>query len=306
MSTGRSPGQPAERRFHRGSGRSADADPRSVQEVTPQPLSDLAAGGRTGQQRVQRRHDRPGSVPAMIALGAELVAISRDAGNAAVTWGRASLARVRPPRIGAPRPAPEHSAPTSDPHEEAPPPETPAQTSGLGAPAQRVRRNPAIWWVVGFAVLALVVVAVSLASGLLPQTLLPSLRPEPQPGLPTSPGVGIGDVVQAALPLGLGIFWLGAAWLLDWEARRAFVRHEPWGDRLAGGYSCLAVGILAPLILAGVLLSAWGYVSFVLWLAQVQGWAIALRVGGAILGAVFLFLWLRSLLAGWWATHRQS
>ncbi len=64
----------------------------------------------------------------------------------------------------------------------------------------------------------------------------PAAQPPPAPGqaarvTPTALGL-------AALPLLLGLFWLLSAWLVDAEARRAFVIQEPWGERRTVAYSC--------------------------------------------------------------------
>ena len=174
--------------------------------------------------------------------------------------------------------------------------------------------------VVSVLVLAVLVLLIGLAlSGILARLTLAPLAAIVEGGLvlglsllslivgnraAVAPTITTGDLLRAALPMGLSAFWLLAAWLLDSEARRAFPRREPWGERLAAPYSCLAAGCLAPLILAGVLVGAWGYVSFLQWTAGVWGWEAALRAGGAILLVVVILLWSRNLLARWWLARR--
>jgi hypothetical protein len=102
----------------------------------------------------------------------------------------------------------------------------------------------------------------------------------------------------------LGLFWLLSAWLVDVEARRAFVVQEPWGDRRTIAYSCLAVGCVSPLILAGLIFAAWGFVSFVVYVANRQSWGAGLQAGGLILLAGAFFLLVRSLVVRW-ARSRQ-
>jgi hypothetical protein len=103
----------------------------------------------------------------------------------------------------------------------------------------------------------------------------------------------------AALPLLLGLFWLLSAWLVDAEARRAFVIQEPWGERRTVAYSCLAVGCVFPLILAGLIFAAWGFVSFVVYVANRQNWAAGLQAGALVLLVCAVFLLGRSIVVRW-------
>jgi hypothetical protein len=109
----------------------------------------------------------------------------------------------------------------------------------------------------------------------------------------------------AALPLLLGLFWLLSAWLVDAEARRAFVVQEPWGERRTVAYSCLAVGCVFPLILAGLLFAAYGFVSFVVFVANRQSWVAGIQAGALILIACASFLLLRSAIASYLAGRRS-
>lgn len=123
---------------------------------------------------------------------------------------------------------------------------------------------------------------------------------------PSESIISSGELLRATLPMGLSGFWLLVAWLLDSEARRAFTRHEPWGKRLATPYSFLATGCLAPLALAGILLGAWGYVSFLDWTASNWGWQAAIRAGATILLLTFIILWTRNVLKRWWLARHLS
>ena len=130
--------------------------------------------------------------------------------------------------------------------------------------------------------------------------------PEGQPPAPAQPGPVDGRMppgpIQlglAALPLLLGLFWLLSAWLVDAEARRAFVIQEPWGERRTVAYSCLAVGCVFPLILAGLIFAAWGFVSFVVYVANRQNWAAGLQAGALVLLVCAVFLLGRSIVVRW-------
>lgn len=110
----------------------------------------------------------------------------------------------------------------------------------------------------------------------------------------------------AALPLLLGLFWLLSAWLVDAEARRAFVVQEPWGERRTVAYTTLAVGCVFPLILAGLIFSAWGFVTFVLDVSRRQNPVAGLQAGALILMACAGLLVLRGLIARWLDQRRAN
>ena len=110
----------------------------------------------------------------------------------------------------------------------------------------------------------------------------------------------------AALPLLLGLFWLLSAWLVDSEARRAFVVQEPWGERRTVAYTALAVGCVFPLILAGLIFSAWGFVTFILDVSRRQSPIAALQAASLILLVFAVFLVLRGLVAQWIQKRRAS
>ncbi|HEU5315300.1 MAG TPA: hypothetical protein VFX49_04280 [Chloroflexota bacterium] len=132
-------------------------------------------------------------------------------------------------------------------------------------------------------------------------------QPAPGQPAPAEPGAQPTPAAQppqrqlliAALPLLLGLFWLLSAWLVDAEARRAFVVQEPWGERRTVAYTVLAVGCVFPLILAGLIFSAWGFVTFVLDVSRRQSPIAALQAAALILIAGAGFLVLRGLLARW-------
>jgi len=135
--------------------------------------------------------------------------------------------------------------------------------------------------------------------------------PDASAGQPAAPGAApaqpaTSTMLLAALPLLLGLFWLLSAWLVDAEARRAFVVKEPWGDRRTVAYSCLAVGCVFPLILAGLIFAAWGFVQFVLYVANRQTWIAGIQAGALVLLVCAAFLLLRSSIARWQAERRSN
>ncbi|HEX2514269.1 MAG TPA: hypothetical protein VH257_06150 [Chloroflexota bacterium] len=188
------------------------------------------------------------------------------------------------PRIGArfapPAPAPVAEAPAP----EAPAPEAPAEPAPQPAPAP--------------------------APAPAPVEAPPAEAPAPLPPLyerflpPSVRQFATGEMALKALPLLLGLFWLLSAWLVDAEARRAFVVQEPWGERRTVAYSCLAVGCVFPLILAGLIFAAYGFVSFVIFVAGRQSWAAGLQAGALILLIGLVALYLRGAISRWIADRR--
>jgi hypothetical protein len=135
---------------------------------------------------------------------------------------------------------------------------------------------------------------------------------QPAEGQPAAPAEGVPaeespvrQLAFAALPLLLGLFWLLSAWLVDSEARRAFVIKEPWGDRRTPAYTALAVGCVFPLILAGLIFSAWGFVTFILDVSRRQNPVAGLQAGAIILMVCAGFLVIRGLIARWLDQRRQ-
>jgi hypothetical protein len=204
-----------------------------------------------------------------------------------IVAGAAALAvlllLVLGPRIGTrfapPAPAPAAEAPAP----EAPAPEAPAEPAPQPAPTPAAGAPSAP----------------------------PAEAPPPPPPLyerilpPSVRQFATGEMALKALPLMLGLFWLLSAWLVDAEARRAFVVQEPWGERRTVAYSCLAVGCVFPLILAGLIFAAYGFVSFVIFVAGRQSWAAGLQAGALILLIGLAGLFLRGAVARWIAERRS-
>ncbi len=143
-----------------------------------------------------------------------------------------------------------------------------------------------------------------------PAEQLPAAPAQPEPPavpvgtVPARAPLAPSEVGLRALPLLLGLFWLLSAWLVDSEARRAFVIQEPWGERRTVAYSCLAIGCVFPLILAGLIFAAYGFVAFVQFVAVRAGIAAGVRAGALILLAFAVLLMLRSALARLLAARR--
>jgi hypothetical protein len=138
------------------------------------------------------------------------------------------------------------------------------------------------------------------------QAAPPAAGAAEQPAQPAqAPSIGR-SYLLSALPLLLGLFWLLSAWLVDSEARRAFVVQEPWGDRRTIAYTALAVGCVFPLILAGLIFSAWGFVTFILDVSRRQSPLAALQAAALILMICAGFLVARGLLAQWLDKRRAA
>jgi hypothetical protein len=71
-------------------------------------------------------------------------------------------------------------------------------------------------------------------------------------------------------------------------------------------YTTLAVGCVFPLILAGLIFSAWGFVTFVLDVSRRQNTVAGLQAGALILMACAGLLILRGLVARWLEQRRAN
>ncbi|MGI8423435.1 MAG: hypothetical protein ACR2NO_04900 [Chloroflexota bacterium] len=225
-----------------------------------------------------------------------------------------------PPAAGPPSPAPGWVGQTGE--------SLRAIASGVERLVKDTTRRPQV---IGAAVGFVLVVALFVAVPTMVRRSAPTQRPAPaaeapaelQPSTPAAPvegqpapvnqptpaaqGTSAGrQTLLAALPLLLGLFWLLSAWLVDAEARRAFVVQEPWGERRTVAYTALAVGCVFPLILAGLIFSAWGFVTFILDVTRRQSPAAGLQAAALILMAGASFLGLRGLVAQWLDKRRAE
>lgn len=136
-------------------------------------------------------------------------------------------------------------------------------------------------------------------SAISPLTVDVATRPVPTPigddaaaeaqAEPAPSGVAAGPG-RAALTGAYGLAWLLGAWVVDREARRALVARGPWGERRTLAYLVVAVVVVLPLMLGGILLGAWGAVGVVLAFGRTDGpeagWRAAGVLGAAILAVV--------------------
>lgn len=86
------------------------------------------------------------------------------------------------------------------------------------------------------------------------------------------------DLVAAAwvgAPLILGVFWFAAAYHLDRTSRRAFRVVEGGLVRQTAGYTVIAIGVIFPLIILGLVGSAWGVFALLTWAAAGEAWGTA-------------------------------
>ncbi|NDF53532.1 MAG: hypothetical protein EB145_05005, partial [Proteobacteria bacterium] len=85
---------------------------------------------------------------------------------------------------------------------------------------------------------------------------------------------------RRSLPVALGMVWLIGAWIIDREARRALVIKEPWGERRGIAYGMIAIVVVLPLMIAGIMIAAWGVVQALVEIQRVFGDRTALRAAG--------------------------
>lgn len=114
-----------------------------------------------------------------------------------------------------------------------------------------------------------------------------------------------GQVWRRSLPVALGLVWLFGAWIIDREARRALVIKEPWGERRTIAYGLIAIAIVLPLMIAGIIISAWGVVQALVEIQRVHGGQASLRAIGGFILAVVAVVILREPVARLtrWVAH---
>ncbi len=86
------------------------------------------------------------------------------------------------------------------------------------------------------------------------------------------------DLVAAAwvgAPLILGVFWFTAAYHLDRTSRRAFRTVDGGLARQTAGYTVMAIGLIFPMIILGLVGSAWGAFALITWAAAGEAWGTA-------------------------------
>jgi len=136
----------------------------------------------------------------------------------------------------------------------------------------------------GVGVWALLTAAIPWSGGILQsvQDVLALSASWPTLPAPDDPRVAVSTDVRVAMwvgsPLVLGVFWFTAGYHLDRASRRAFRPVGPTGTRHSStGYTLIAVAVVFPLILLGLVGSAWGVFALVSWAALRDAWgAIAL------------------------------
>ncbi len=86
-------------------------------------------------------------------------------------------------------------------------------------------------------------------------------------------------------PLVLGVFWFTAAYHLDRASRRAFRVVDDGLERQTVGYTVMAIGVIFPLIILGLVGSAWGVFALITWAAEGEAWGTA----GTLIGLLVAF-----------------
>ena len=86
-------------------------------------------------------------------------------------------------------------------------------------------------------------------------------------------------------PLILGVFWFTAAYHLDRTGRRAFRVVDGGVVRQTAGYTVMAIGVIFPLIILGLVGSAWGVFALITWAAAGEAWGTV----GTLVGLLAAF-----------------
>ncbi|MDE2903848.1 MAG: hypothetical protein OXP73_12580 [Chloroflexota bacterium] len=86
-------------------------------------------------------------------------------------------------------------------------------------------------------------------------------------------------------PLVLGVFWFTAAYHLDRTSRRAFWVVDGGLVRQTAGYTVVAIGVIFPLIILGLVGSAWGVFALITWAAAGEAWGTV----GTLVGLLAVF-----------------
>ncbi len=131
----------------------------------------------------------------------------------------------------------------------------------------------------------------------------PDVSGRNSPGSP--PPRDLGAIWRRSLPVALGLAWLVGAWIIDREARRALVIKEPWGERRTLAYCMVAIVVVLPLMIAGIMISAWGAVQALVEIHRVYGSQTAVRATGVFILVIVTIVVLREPVgrATRWATR---
>ena len=197
------------------------------------------------------------------------------------------IRRVRPsgldedgePAVAAPAPA---SSPPADPYR----PLTLQET--LDLIQDRLRRLEGTWRGTGLTILGvavmgaltwgLVSVAVPWSGGIVESVQAALTLDVGWPAIPApdDPRVERSTSLVAAAwvgaPLILGVFWFTAAYHLDRTSRRAFRVVDEGVERQTAGYTVMAIGVIFPLIILGLVGSAWGVFALITWASAGEAW----------------------------------
>ena len=96
---------------------------------------------------------------------------------------------------------------------------------------------------------------------------------------PDDPSVSRATSLVAAAwvgaPLILGVFWFTAGYHLDRTSRRAFRVVDRGLVRQTAGYTVMAIAVIFPLIILGLVGSAWGAFALLTWAAAGEAWSAA-------------------------------
>ena len=113
--------------------------------------------------------------------------------------------------------------------------------------------------------------------------------PAPDSAVVSDPGLKSALLVGA--PLVLAVFWFAGAYQIDRTARKTFEFDESLDSGYPVGYAITAVLSVFPLLVFGVIGTAWGAVMLTTWAIGYGSWGSVI-VLGALLSVFCFLLWL--------------
>ena len=107
--------------------------------------------------------------------------------------------------------------------------------------------------------------------------------------------VGVRDVtvLRDVLPIALGTIWLVGAWVIDHEARRALMIRGVWRNQPTVAYRIIALVVVTPILVAGLVQIAWGVVSVLVQLGRSGDAMVVWRGVAWLVGSVVAIVVLR-------------
>lgn len=109
--------------------------------------------------------------------------------------------------------------------------------------------------------------------------------PVPAPDDPVvAADTGLGTAAWVGAPLVVAVFWFAAAHHLDRASRRTFGTSRVPGVRHSAGYTVMAIVVVFPLIVLGLVSGAWGVFALISWAAAHEAWGSTVALVALLLG----------------------